>query len=136
MYNRIKSLCWNQAERRLAWPLVGIAVVIVAAGLAGVLWKVPEWQVPAGVTPIEGAELENQFRKTLAQIVAGVVILVGVYYTAKRVAATERTAEAALKTVEVTQEGQITERFTRAIEQLGGGDNMAICLGGYMPWKG
>ena len=106
MYNKMKALCWNQAERRLPWPLVGISVVFVAAVIFGVLWKIPEWQVPAGVTAIEGAELENQFRKTLAQIVAGVVILVGVYYTAKRVAATERTADAALKTVEVTQEGR------------------------------
>ncbi len=87
MYNKIKALCWNQAEKRLPRPLVGIAFVIAAAVIVGVLWKVPEWQVPAGVTAIEGAELENQFRKTLAQIVAGVVILVGVYYTARRVAA-------------------------------------------------
>ncbi len=125
MYNRIKALCWNQAERRLTRPLVGVTLVLVVVGMGLALWKIPAWQVPAEVIDSSGesvaidavrkAELENQFRKTLAQIVAGVVILVGVYYAAKRVAATERTADAALKTVEVTQEGQITERFTRAI---------------------
>ena len=40
-----------------------------------------------------------------------------------------RTAEAAQQTVAVAQEGQITERFTRAIEQLGS-DKIAIRLGG------
>ena len=43
---------------------------------------------------------------------------------------TERRVRAAERTVQVTQEGQITERFTRAIEQLGNQDSMAIRLGG------
>ena len=51
------------------------------------------------------------------------------YVTWRRVIATERTAEAAQQTVAVAQEGQITERFTRAIEQLGS-DKIAIRLGG------
>ena len=51
------------------------------------------------------------------------------YVTWRRVIAAERTAEAAQQTVAVAQEGQITERFTRAIEQLGS-DKIAIRLGG------
>ena len=51
------------------------------------------------------------------------------YVTWRRVKAAERTAEAAQQTVAVAQEGQITERFTRAIEQLGS-DKIAIRLGG------
>ncbi|MCH8090542.1 MAG: pentapeptide repeat-containing protein, partial [Chloroflexi bacterium] len=66
--------------------------------------------------------LEDQFRRTLSQIIAGVVILLGVYVAWRRASAVE-------KTVEVSREGQITERFTKAIELLGS-DNTAICLGG------
>ena len=42
---------------------------------------------------------------------------------------TWRRANAAEWTVEVSVEGQITERFTKAVEQLGS-DNTAISLGG------
>ena len=50
------------------------------------------------------------------------MILLGVIAAFWRASDTERN-------VQVLQEGQITERFTRAIEQLGS-ENMAICLGG------
>ncbi len=53
----------------------------------------------------------------------------GAYLTFRRVTATERRAEAAQKTVEVAERGQITERFTRAIDQLGSG-TLEVRLGG------
>ncbi len=81
-----------------------------------VLWKVPQLQVShlSGSLddPTKAAELEDKFRSTLAQMLGGVVLFFGLYLTHRRVTATE-------KTVAITQEGQITERFTRAIEQLG-----------------
>jgi hypothetical protein len=40
------------------------------------------------------------------------VLLAGLYFTWRQLAATTRS-------VEVSQEGQITDRFTRAIDQLG-----------------
>jgi len=93
----------------------------VAIGLA--LWLIPGSQVPSGVTDVkERIELEDQFRRTLAQIIAGIVILAGVWAAWRRASAVE-------KTVEVNREGQITERFTKAIELLGS-DNTAMCLGG------
>jgi uncharacterized membrane protein len=110
--------------------LVVLTLLFLVAPLVLALWKVPQWQVPAGVTiPIERAKLENQFRTTLAQIVLGVVLLTGLYFTWRRVQATERTVELKRRTVEVTQEQQITERFTRAIDQLGN-DKLSVKLGG------
>jgi len=50
------------------------------------------------------------------------VLLFGLYLTYKRISVTE-------KNVQVAQEGQITERFTRAIEQLGNRKRV-IRLGG------
>ena len=62
---------------------------------------------------------------TIVQIITGILVLVGMYWTSRRVLAAE-------KTVRVAEEGQITERFTRAIDQLGqeGKGKMAIRLGG------
>ena len=98
--------------------LVGLGVVAL------ILW-LPPWQAehvrgrldqPADEYRL--ATLEDEHRRTLAQILAGCGLLVGLYLGWRRVRAAE--------------EGQITERFTRAIEQLGqeGDDKMAIRLGG------
>jgi len=71
------------------------------------LFWFPHWQVSQfGINnaTVE-ATLENQYRTTLAQIFGGVTIGIGLYYTWQR--------------NNIAHEGQITERFTRAVDQLG-----------------
>lgn len=65
----------------------------------------------------EKANLINEYRTTsiqliatLAQILGGTVVVVGVYF--------------AWKNITIAQEGQITERFTRAVDQLGAKDQL------------
>ncbi len=58
---------------------------------------------------------ENQSRATLAQILGGIAIGIGIYF--------------AWGNLTTAREGQITERFTRAIDQLGN-KNLEIRLGG------
>jgi uncharacterized protein YjbI with pentapeptide repeats len=67
------------------------------------------------------ADAENSYRATLAQIFGGIAIAIGLYYTWQR--------------NNISQDGQITERFTRAVEQLGAVDKagnpaIEIRLGG------
>lgn len=61
---------------------------------------------------------ENEARKTLAQILGGVAVLLSLCV--------------AWGTLEVGREGQITDRFTKAIAQLGEGgkDDLTVRLGG------
>ena len=89
------------------------------------LWHVPPYQVEQvrgrldrPVDEYRLAKLEDEYRRTLAQSIGGLFLLVGLYLGWRR--------------VRVAEEGHITERFTRAIEQLGqkGDGNMAIRLGG------
>jgi uncharacterized protein YjbI with pentapeptide repeats len=61
------------------------------------------------------AEATNDRRATLLQAIAGAVLAAG--------------AAATWRTVQVTREGQITERFTRAIDQLGS-KSLDVRLGG------
>jgi Pentapeptide repeats (8 copies) len=63
-------------------------------------------------------ELQNGIRQTTAQALGGAILLLGLYFTAK--------------TLRTSQEGQITDRFTKAINQLGetGPEKLAIRLGG------
>lgn len=88
-----------------------------------ILWKVPEWQLrDSGLEVKERVELENDTRATLAQIFGGLFLFTGLYFTWRRITATERN-------VEIAQEAQVTERFTRAIDQLGD-SKIEVCLGG------
>jgi hypothetical protein len=72
--------------------------------------------------PQARVNFENEARRTIAQILLGGLVLVGLYFTWRRVRAADQT-------VDVTREQQITERFTRSVEQLGS-DKLAIRLGG------
>jgi len=54
--------------------------------------------------------------KTVAQLFGGIVLLAGIYFAWKR--------------IQINGEGQITERFTRAIDQLGNKKNLEVRLGG------
>jgi uncharacterized protein YjbI with pentapeptide repeats len=114
----------SQWKMILGW--IGIAVTL---GL--ILWIVPVVQAtyfPANIPRAEIPALVNENRRTLAQGIAGFVLLLALYFTFRRTAALERT-------VEVAQQGQITERFTRAIDQLGatndtGNKQVEVRLGG------
>ncbi|HEY6248387.1 MAG TPA: hypothetical protein VI685_00410, partial [Candidatus Angelobacter sp.] len=97
---------WILFERITDWELpVGIGMAIILAAIA--LWKVPAWQV----AQVDGLDSKGRFdrvneaRKTLAQIVGGTLLLIGFYATWKGIG--------------LSREGQITDRFAKAIEQLG-----------------
>ncbi|MCJ7751072.1 MAG: pentapeptide repeat-containing protein [Armatimonadetes bacterium] len=110
-------------KRPLVWGVaLTLVVLIVAVWLA---WKVPIWQLAsraASLEPDRYLELQNAYRATIVQALAGIALLVTIYLTWRRVAATEQQ-------VEVAREEQITERFTRAIEQLGS-EKLEVRLGG------
>jgi uncharacterized protein YjbI with pentapeptide repeats len=127
-------------------------IVLIIATFLG-LWRIPIYQVSQYQinNTTEQATLENQFRTTLAQMFGGVAVAIGIYFAWKNVkvaqatlAANQKNAQDNLKlaqdtfessmknaqeNLKIAQEGQITERFTRAIDQLGN-RKMEIRLGG------
>jgi uncharacterized protein YjbI with pentapeptide repeats len=100
--------------RKLVGTFLFIAILV---GLVVAVQLIPEWQVkrasvrsavpnPEGkTTPAEVAALQNEMRKTFIQIVGGAFALIALYFTYRR--------------VKVAEQGHITDRFTKAIEQLG-----------------
>jgi uncharacterized protein YjbI with pentapeptide repeats len=76
---------------------------------------------------------ENDVRSTLLQALAGLFLAMGLYFTAQTLRlnreSAERTSQSASRTYELQREGQITERFTRAIDQLGD-EKLDVRLGG------
>jgi Pentapeptide repeats (8 copies) len=95
-----------------------LAGVLGLSLLVFILWKVPRWQAFDVLDLEDRLTVENAARQTLAQIIGGMAILTGLYFTV----ATLRTA----------QEWQITDRFTKAITQLGeqGPEKLVVRLGG------
>jgi len=97
----------------LRWFLrSGLRWTILALLVVAFLWFVPQLQgeyfsrkVPAEERPA----LVNEYRRTWAQIIGGFGLLLGLYFTWRR--------------AEISQEQQVTERFTRAIDQLGATDS-------------
>jgi hypothetical protein len=99
--------------------LLGIALLVaVVAGLVVAVQLIPEWQVRrADVRPTaqdtqgkpttraEVASLQNEMRKTLIQVVGGAFAIIALYFTYRR--------------VRVAEEGHVTDRYTKAVEQLG-----------------
>jgi hypothetical protein len=67
-------------------------------------------------------KLQNDVRTTLLQGVGGLAVLIGAFFTYRQVQTSRRQ-------LEIAQHGQVTERFTRAIDQLGH-ENLDVRLGG------
>jgi hypothetical protein len=109
-----------------SWSFVAaLGTVIIWA--VYLFWKVPQWQAAArrgkgGLSEKELFDIENAARGTIGQMLGGVAVISGLLFAWQQLG---NTAE----TLRVSQEGQITERFTRAVDQLGN-DDVTIRLGG------
>ena len=114
--------------RRVFWALVGIICFLIVS-LGGLTYG-PQLLYPrlteAELRAVPSAEariqlqqaqlqLQNNARSTLLQGLAGLLVIAG--------------AMATWRQVQVNREGQITERFTRAVDQVGS-DNIDVRIGG------
>lgn len=95
------------------------AILLVLGGilLTGIFsWRAVEWHRMAHRLGVKAQmDMEADLFRTVAQILGGGAFLAGFYFT--------------WQNVQVLQEGQITERFTRSIEHLGS-EKLQVRLGG------
>jgi hypothetical protein len=95
-------------------------------GLVGLLyWKYQRRLAATNLEEKDRFDLEFKAWQTVIQCAGGTVLLCGLYFT-------NQTLWTSQETLRTTQEGQTTERFTKAVEQLGrvGRDNLSLRLGG------
>lgn len=107
-----------------AWA---VALLTISLWAVYLLWKVPQWQANSWArsgnpSPREVFEIENESRGTLGQILSGVAVLTGLIFAWQQLGQTS-------DNLRVSQEGQITDRFSRAVDQLGS-DDLTVRLGG------
>jgi Pentapeptide repeats (8 copies) len=99
--------CLARNRRTVSW----VAVVLVAVGaFVFIFFVLPPLVVENGTT-----RDENGVRSAGSQFLAALVLAAGLYFTGR--------------TLQVNREGQITDRFSKAIEQLGD-DDLDVRLGG------
>jgi uncharacterized protein YjbI with pentapeptide repeats len=125
-------------RRRLVWRLAGAGLLVlgllVVLLLACVLW-IPKWLYPpltgtdlrgvsdaAKVHELRGArlKLQNDARTTLLQGLGAVLVLtgagIGASVTLRQI---RETATANRNQLKLSEQGQVNERYTKAVEQLG-----------------
>jgi hypothetical protein len=106
------------ARKRVGVVLALITVLALVILALVLVWIVPRWEVVRSMDAALQASrekqlaLENEFRKTLTQIVLSIFGLFILYFTWQR-------ARAGDKTVQIMEQGHITDRYTKAIDQLG-----------------
>jgi Pentapeptide repeats (8 copies) len=104
--------------RRHLWVIALVVLALSAATvLVTMLARIPQWKRDAA--KIENVKeritVENEIFKNVVELLGGVVLLTGLYFTGRN--------------VWITQEGQITDRFNQAIDHLGS-DKPDVRLGG------
>ncbi len=128
----------RSTDARIAATINLLSGALALAILLAFIWVFPEMRAETdirfGRAESEAyVEVANEYRRTLIQLVGGLVIIGGLVLTYRRIRAMEAAnrinEEANRETLRVAEEGQVTERFTRAIEQLGS-DRLEIRLGG------
>lgn len=108
----------------IVWILAGFASILFAPLIFERLDRIGITQQPAVLTTQAGAmpltneehlaiaKQRNDARATMAQIIGGLVILFGVYFTYRRLDVSENQ-------LKVSREQNVTERFSRAVELIG-----------------
>ncbi len=126
--NWLRQNLMSRTDANASWIL---AVIVVICFVPLALVYIPKLQtagIPKHMVKTR-LELENEARRTLVQILAGIVVIAGIYLTWRRIVAMEERVEVDRKRVEVDRDGQVTDRYTKAIEQLGAG-SLTVRLGG------
>ncbi|WP_344860941.1 pentapeptide repeat-containing protein [Planomonospora alba] len=114
---------WQMLSRiTLAIAAVAVALALVWVLGPGAAWVLEHFDGVRGLAGKDLAAALDAIRGRALAIATGLIALVAVYYTA-------RNAATARRTFELGEQGHVTDRYTKAIEQLGS-DKLDIRLGG------
>lgn len=113
-------------RRRL---LLGLLVLGGVGAVVLVLYALPSWfvgDVDSDFSYAEQLKAENDVRTTLLQALAGIALLTGAVFTGRTYVLNR---ESSSRQFALDRQGQVTERFTKAIDQLGS-ESLDVRLGG------
>ncbi|HEU5392800.1 MAG TPA: pentapeptide repeat-containing protein [Streptosporangiaceae bacterium] len=128
---------WLVLPRGIRWTIGGIAAVVLGLAVAWTVFvPVADWLAHHDVGPVMGSLHEtavDNARGLLLTLGAGLVAAGALAFTALNFNLLRRNSEQAdqwqRRTHELTEQGQVTDRYTKAVEQLGS-DKLAVRIGG------
>jgi uncharacterized protein YjbI with pentapeptide repeats len=114
----------------------GFIMFLLVLALAALVF-LPRWQVPTTCSTdpdFNAFNARNEARKTLTQILGGIFVLVGLYFTWQNFAATQaatgKTFDNAQKSFALAETGQTIDRLTKAVEEIGKNEETKVIQGG------
>jgi hypothetical protein len=115
---------WADWPRGTRWLLAGIAAVVLGLTIAWALYvPAADWlaqhDVGSTIKTLHETAVDNA-RARLLTTGAAVFAAVALAFTARTFYLSQRTFNLSQRTFELTEQGQVTDRYTKAIEQLGG----------------
>ena len=116
---------WAALPQGTRWTIGGIAVVLALLIVWAVFVPLPDWLAHHDVGSVRGSLHETAMdnaRGRLLTLGAGLFAAGALIFTAQNY-------RVARRTLEVTQQGQVTDRYTRAIGQLGS-EELDVRIGG------
>ena len=117
---------WTAWPRGIRWLAGGTAAVVLAVAVAWFLFvPAADWLARHDVGSAKGPLLQtarDAARGRLLTLAAGLFAAGALLFTARNFTLSRRTFE-------LTEQGQVTDRYTKAIEQLGS-DKMDVRIGG------
>ncbi|WP_239114784.1 pentapeptide repeat-containing protein [Planotetraspora kaengkrachanensis] len=120
-----------QKQPRAALAVAGLVLLVVLVWILGpgAAWVLESIDGVTGLVGKDRAEALDAIRGRALTVTTGLAALVAVYYTARNAETTRRTYEVGQRQLALSEEGHLTDRYTRAIEQLGSSE-LAVRLGG------
>src|SRR5690349_13480543 len=108
---------------RAGWLLAAAGAFVTLSSL--VVWKY--------IAPSSTSERKD-FVQIVSQLVAGTTLVVGLFFTWSNMEIAQQTSLSnqvnTERTLRLSESGQVAERFTNAIDQLGNSQSTAIRIGG------
>jgi uncharacterized protein YjbI with pentapeptide repeats len=124
---------WRSLTPALRVGIVIFGAILGLALIALIIKWAPQWLATKHLTATDEAEEVGRVRTALLATLAGVLAAIGAYYTHRTFqlnrAALEHNRATAERSHALDQARLITERFTRAVDQLGS-DKLDVRLGG------
>jgi len=124
----LEFFCITKPRPIFLWLL---SIVIIGTTLWIVFEKYSEWQAIAlQISPSsDRLKAENANLTVVAQICGGLALLIGLCFTGWNARIAQKNMAIAQRNMEIAEDGKITDRMSKAVEQLAS-DKLAIRLGG------
>ncbi|PLW92945.1 MAG: hypothetical protein C0592_08065 [Marinilabiliales bacterium] len=117
----------KKAKKRIWFGLIAITLIILCyfnfETIRSLFEENAKWYFP------DEKNAKGEFLKIILQALAGIAVILGVFYSFKRSKAMELGVEKQAEQIELSRKSQVDERFKNAIEHLGS-DKEPIILGG------